>query len=239
MNVGTRLAMAALLALAPLGDARAQPGPEPAAAAARTQRERNLDIVVNFFLPERPAHDLLRGAVETSFRNRLQTHPDYVALNRSYPGITERMMAAASAAGDTAIPSFINGVRSDVRGAWSDVSDQDLIALASLMGDPSVTSFTESGIGYQPNDLPSQAMERTADADRDARFQRRAAEFAQSPAGQRLNSRVVAYQASLQPRLEAGAVDTMRAVARAAQRAANDFVRQSFPDRPLPYPDPS
>lgn len=239
MSLKTVLAMALLGALAVATAPAAAQGPPRAATPARAAQ---LDAIVAFFVPARRLAEIMIEGTTAAYRTRLDTHEDHRALEAAFPGIREVMAAAAAAAIRRIAPDQIARLQREVRSYWdARLTDADAAALGAFASHPSVTGPLETEIGFRPGDTATAGAARNRAALERARvfeqFERHQAAFARTPAGQRLGPAIAAYQRALQERTSEAARAAAMQMLAAAHQAANDFARQRYPGRPLPYDD--
>jgi hypothetical protein len=216
----------------------AAPADGQAATSPAPNRAANLESIVTLFVPAGPLEDLIVDGIATAYRTRLESHPDYVALEAAHPGVRETMIAALVQVVHRAAPDVISRLRSDAQAYWdARLTDAEAAAFASFANDTSITDATRNGLDYRPGDTAVSAVQRSAEAADSARFDRVQAQFAATPVGGRLLPIASAYQAAIAERLQGEGANVARAALAAAHRAANDFVRQRSPGADLPYPD--
>lgn len=237
------LRVAACLILA-LPAASAAPARTRPAAAPALSRAAQLDLIADFFVPRTMMFGLAREVCDTTLRTELVRDPGMANVQKTLPGLVDRMVKAAASHCDVEMARVFDRRQDEVRTyLTAQVSPADLARLVRTFA-----AFVEEARGFKVDVRPGDTMKDIVDRMpplpdmSDQRF--RAAEMAlvRTPGGIALLKKLSAYQRTLIPLFEQDQ-QTIRDIGtnafKLAHREANLYAQERglsalYADAPVP-----
>jgi hypothetical protein len=232
------IAASTFLALA----AAASPAQTRPAATPLTRAEQ-LDIMADFFVPRPVIVPVSRELCDTAFRSQLATDPGMPEIEKTLPGIVDRMVKASSAHCDSEMIKIVNARQDQVRAYMTaQLTPADLARLARLLG-PSAQEVRAFKVEVHPGDTMQQIAARIpTSTPQEQRLRTAQVAFARTPGGVALLNKIHAYELSMKPLLkldQAAIRDIATQAFKLAHREANLYAQEKdllelYSDAPIP-----
>jgi hypothetical protein len=236
-----RVAACLILALPAASAAPAQTRP---AATPALSHAAQLDLMADFFVPRTAIFAMGREMCDTAFRTALVGDPEMAKLQKTLPGLIDRMVKAAASHCDIEMAKVLDRRQDQVRAYWSaQVSPADLGRLARTLA-VSVEEARGLRIEVRPGDTMKDIVARIPPepAAWDQRLRAGQIALARTPGGVALVNKVYAYQQSMTPLLqqdEQTLVSIGENAFKLAHREANLYAQERglselYADAPVP-----
>ena len=236
-----RVVACLILALPAASAAPAQTRP---AAVPALSRAAQLDVMADFLVPRTAIFAMSREMCDTAFRTALVGDPEMAKLQKTLPGLIDRMVKAAASHCDVEMARVLDRRQDQVRTYWAaQVSPADLARLARTLA-VSVGEARSLRIEVRPGDTMKDIIDRIPPlpAASDQRLRAGQIALARTPGGVALVNKVSAYQRSMTLLLEQDQ-QTMRDIGenaiKLAHREANLYAQERglselYADAPVP-----
>jgi len=196
-----RVAACLILALPAASVASAQTRP---AAVPALSHAAQLDLVAEFLVPRTMMFAVSREVCDTAFRTDLVGDPEMAKLQKTLPGLVDRMVKAAASSCDVEMTKVFDRRQDEVRTYLAaQVSPADLARLAHTLA-ATVAEGRSIKVEVRPGDTMKDIVDRIPPlpAASDQRLKAAQMALAQTPGGVALVNKVSAYQRTLTPLLE-------------------------------------
>lgn len=183
----------ALLSLAPGAFAA------PAAIAAPAAPASDLAIATDFFMPRAPIETFIREACSSTFRTRLTTVNEEIAIGHEIPGIHDAMIARMTEYCDTRIGPMIDILQDNVRTRIVAAFTPAEIGRISANFGFAVDEVLAMKVDVRDGDTATEAAKRTMAGVQidEARFEHAQQALARAPGGAALVNKIAAMQKML------------------------------------------
>ena len=213
--------------------------PAAATAAQEVGADADLQTVANFMLPAESMTLFIVDACRSAYKTKLSRTPGDAELEKSIPGVHERMVSAASEHCKREVPRAVLERQEQIKADWRQSTSQaDLKRFADLFREE-VTQANTLRIDIRDGEMATDAVRRlpSLPSSQQQHFETKQKVLAATPAGAKLLNRIAAYQDKLKRDDEQGTwfVPIIKAAMKDGERAANLYAREKgFTD---PYPD--
>ncbi len=211
---------------------------EPAVATDVSIDEQNIDVVSKFFIPNGLAN-LSISSCKNSYRNKLNTTPSDINLEKEIPRIHDVMVDAAFQYCKQKMPLWLEAKQKEVRDYWKSRFDSAQANQLAELFLPVVVALEKQDVSVKEGETTMNAVDRTFQVQQpwERDFNSSLTKFISNPKNKALWDQAAKFHSLTQSELQdpkKGAASVLAEALSEAKRAANDFAKSKGYGPPYP-----